>query len=68
MARKLLGSEDAADYLGVRPQTLANWRHLGGRGPRYLRVGALVKYDERDLDAWLESRAVEGDRTPDAAA
>lgn len=61
MARKLLGQRETADYLGVRPQTLANWRYLS-KGPRYFRVGQLVKYDERDVDAWLDAGAVAGDR------
>lgn len=65
--RRLLRSSEAAQYLGVAEQTLANWRYLG-KGPRFFRVGQLVKYDERDLDGWLDERAVAGDRTPDAAA
>jgi hypothetical protein len=64
--RKLIGHRAAADYLGVQPQTLANWRYLG-KGPRYFRVGQLIKYDERDLDAWLDAGAVAGDRGTDAA-
>ncbi len=63
--RNLLGNECAAEYLGIQPQTLANWRYLS-KGPRFFRVGALVKYDERDLDAWLETCVFEGDRSPDA--
>ena len=55
-ARELVGSPGAARYIGVQPQTLANWRYLG-KGPRYYRVGQLVKYDVRDLDRWLEQHA-----------
>jgi len=65
--RKLVGKKEAAAYLGLAEQTLANWRYLG-KGPRYFRVGQLIKYDENDLDAWLEAGAVEGDRATDAVA
>jgi excisionase family DNA binding protein len=61
VARRWLNSQEAAEYLGLKNQTLANWRYLG-KGPRYFRVGQLVKYDERDLEEWLEAGAVAGDR------
>lgn len=67
MSRRLLTSRQAAEHLGLKEQTLANWRYQR-KGPPYFRVGALVKYDERDLDAWLEAGAVEGDRSPDVPA
>jgi hypothetical protein len=57
-ARQLEGTRFASGYLGVTEQTLANWRYQG-TGPRYYRVGALVKYDVADLDRYLEERAVD---------
>lgn len=66
MSRRWLTSREASAFLGLADQTLANWRYLG-KGPRFYRVGQLVKYDERDLDAWLEAGVVEGDRAGDAA-
>jgi len=45
---------EAAEYLGVARQTLANWRSLG-KGPRFVRRGRLVRYAWCDLDAWLTS-------------
>ena len=46
---------EAAEYLGgVAPRTLEAWR-VYGRGPPYLKVGDLVVYRRRDLDAWLET-------------
>ena len=39
--------------------TLARWR-VDGTGPRYIRLSARrVAYLGRDLNEWLESRAVE---------
>ncbi len=54
--RDLLSSDDAADYIGVQPQTLAVWRSVGRYGIPFYKVGRLPKYDRADLDAWLESR------------
>ncbi|WP_430867441.1 helix-turn-helix transcriptional regulator [Demequina aurantiaca] len=51
-----LSGPDAALYLGVATQTLANWRNLG-RGPKYMRQGRLharVYYKIADLDAWID--------------
>lgn len=54
--KHLIGTSETADYLGVSEQTLANWRYLG-RGPRFYRVGQLVKYDRGDLEAWLDENS-----------
>ena len=66
--RKLVVQDDAAEYIGVRPQTLANWRYLG-IGPRYFKLGrGAVRYDLADLDAYLEANAHDpgADREPAA--
>lgn len=51
-----------ADYLGVPEHTLAQWRSRK-EGPPYLKVGALVRYDSDDIEAWL----AETRRTPQPA-
>ena len=55
----ILNTREAAEYLGVRPQTLRNWRCRGG-GPRYVRRGIGLRshaaYTKAELDAWLEAR------------
>lgn len=59
MARKeMVKQATAAKYLGVKPHTLENWRHLG-RGPRFYKVGGQVRYDQADLDAFLEANVHE---------
>jgi predicted DNA-binding transcriptional regulator AlpA len=45
----------AADYLGYSGSTLEKKR-LSGDGPPYIKLGGLVVYDTRDLDAWLNAR------------
>lgn len=49
---------EAAEVLGVPVPTLAQWRYRG-QGPRYSKVGSLVRYSRRDLDAWLVDAAVD---------
>ena len=43
----------AADYLGLKPSTLAKWRVLG-EGPIYAKLGRkIVVYEIDDLDQWV---------------
>lgn len=52
--------QEAADYLGVRAQTLAVWASTHRYNLRFFKVGAKsVRYKRSDLDAFLESRVVE---------
>lgn len=55
--------EEAAERLGVRASTLANWRWTGS-GPRFLKVGGRVRYRLFDLAEWLESCARESTSSP----
>ncbi|CAN5462011.1 hypothetical protein BH11PLA2_BH11PLA2_51640 [soil metagenome] len=56
-SKRLVNEDEAGAYLGgLKGQTLAIWR-MNGKGPRYLKIGRLVKYRISDLEAWLESRA-----------
>jgi len=48
----LLDPREAADYLRIKVQTLANWR-MNGRGPEYVRIGRLVRYRVAQLEAWI---------------
>lgn len=50
-----LDSNAAADYLGLKRTTLEAWRCRGG-GPRFVKMGRLVKYRTADLDAFIETR------------
>jgi len=52
---RLLTPQEAATFTGLKDQTLANMRHTG-RGPVYFKVGRYVRYDERDLAAWMRRR------------
>ncbi|WP_416394190.1 MULTISPECIES: helix-turn-helix domain-containing protein [unclassified Curtobacterium] len=48
----LLRSHEAADYIGVAPKTLLNWRSLR-KGPVAVKQGRLLGYRVEDLDAYL---------------
>lgn len=43
----------AAEYLGLAPGTLANWR-TRRIGPTFSKLGALILYRREDLDRWVE--------------
>jgi hypothetical protein len=49
--RQQLTTPLAARYLGLRPDTLMGWRK-SGHGPRFLRYGRTIRYDQGDLDLW----------------
>lgn len=53
---KLLSPQEVALMLGVTTGTLAQWRFVGGRGPRYIKLSSRqIRYNESDVDAWLRS-------------
>lgn len=55
-------TRQAAAYLGVSTQFLEGARHYeDGKGPAFHRVGRLVRYHVRDLDAWLAAGRERGD-------
>lgn len=53
---RLLSETEAALHLGCSIRTLQSWRLRGG-GPRYSKVGRLVRYQSGDLAAFIEAGA-----------
>lgn len=53
-----LNNREAAEFLGVKPNTLEIWRckHIG---PRYSKLGRRVLYDVADLQEFFASRRIE---------
>ncbi len=45
---------EAAHVLGLSVKTLRRWR-WAGKGPRFVKVGAAVRYDPADLTAFIEA-------------
>jgi predicted DNA-binding transcriptional regulator AlpA len=50
-----MSEAQVAEVLGKPPRTLRQWRYLGS-GPKYLKVGAAVRYRARDVEEWLSAQ------------
>lgn len=55
---KLLTRKEAAEVLGVCPETLAVWKCTGRYALPVVKVGRSVRYRLADLESWLASRTV----------
>lgn len=58
---KWLSTKEAADYLRFHRDTLRRYRRLR-IGPRYSKIGRVVRYHIDDLDEWVRSQARGGDK------
>lgn len=54
----LLTPDQAADFLKISTSCLSQMR-LSGRGPRYSKIGRLVRYPFDELTAWVTSHTRE---------
>ncbi len=62
MRRLYLTASEAADYICLSESYLAKLRMgtLPHAGPKFLRVGLrAIRYRQRDLDEWMESKSSE---------
>lgn len=55
--QRLLDEEEAASRLGVAVATLRCWRGAK-KGPKYRKIGRMVRYASADLDAWVAASKV----------
>ena len=55
----LLKEEEVARQLHVSLAALRRWR-VEGRGPRFIKVSALVRYRPEELEDWLASQPAGG--------
>lgn len=55
LAHRRLRTPAVADYLGYAEST-SEKKRLTGEGPPFIRLGRVIVYDTRDLDAWLAAR------------
>lgn len=55
--KQKLNTEEAAAYLGIRPNTLEVWR-TKKKGPKYSKIGSRVLYDLNDLESYFISQIV----------
>ena len=60
VARRMLTTEEAADYLGTTPRHVR--RLVSDHQLSRYKVGGRNRFADVDLDAWLDARRVEGRR------
>jgi predicted DNA-binding transcriptional regulator AlpA len=53
--RQLLNVPEAAEYLRMKPQSLAKMR-WEGTSPPFIKLGRRVLYDLAEIDRWLDQR------------
>jgi predicted DNA-binding transcriptional regulator AlpA len=61
MDNDFLTEQDISDRLHISLGTLRRWR-LESRGPKFRKLGTLVRYGEYDLSQWMESQPSGGTR------
>jgi predicted DNA-binding transcriptional regulator AlpA len=57
---QLLTPQQAAEFLTMKQSTLAVWRCNQRYMLPFVKIGSAVRYDLRDLEAFVESRKVRG--------
>jgi predicted DNA-binding transcriptional regulator AlpA len=62
----LLNERDVARMTAMSLASVRRWRMLG-TGPRYRKLHFAVRYDVRDVAAWIASRPSGGETLPEAA-
>lgn len=55
----LLNEHDVARITGLSIASVRRWRLLQ-QGPRFIKIGAAVRYKPEDISAWLGSRPAGG--------
>lgn len=53
---KLLSRKEAAEFLGIKPQTLATWTSAKRYRLPVVKVGRAVRYRMSDLEKWMNDR------------
>lgn len=55
MSDQFLTEIEVSDRIHVSLATLRRWR-LENRGPKFRKLGSLVRYGEYDLNEWMEAQ------------
>lgn len=63
--KAIMNEKEAAAYVEQSPNTLRYWRSQG-RGPAYQKSKRGIRYDRKDLDAWLASNRTLTSEAPHA--
>ncbi len=54
-ARVLLSPKEVSLITGISVAQLELWRIKGNGGPRFQKIGRLVKYARSDINAWVRA-------------
>lgn len=57
----VLNDTTAAALLGLKTQTMRNWRFLG-KGPAYSKIGRRVIYARRDIEEYKNRNRIDPER------
>jgi len=55
----LLNEHDVARITGLSVASVRRWRLLR-KGPKYIKIGAAVRYKAEDVSMWIEARPAGG--------
>ncbi len=55
MSNEFMNETELSERIHVSVPTLRRWR-LENRGPKFRKLGSLVRYGETDLALWMESQ------------
>lgn len=61
MPDSLLTETDISTHLRVSIACVRRWR-LERRGPKFLKIGSLVRYRPEDVEEWINARPAGGER------
>jgi predicted DNA-binding transcriptional regulator AlpA len=57
----LLNERQVSEVLSISVASVRRWRLLR-QGPKYVKIGAAVRYKPEEVAAWIESRPTGGER------
>lgn len=57
VVQEFIDDHELARRLGIARTTIQHWR-LQAKGPAFVRVGRLIRYDVRDVERWIEAQKV----------
>ena len=60
-ASSLLTTDEVADQLGIKPETLQVWRCTRRYNLPYIKVGGRVRYKAEDIESFIQKRTVNQD-------
>jgi len=63
MPDSLLTEMEVSMHLHVSVACMRRWR-LERRGPRFVKIGSLVRYKPQDVEAWINARPTGGEGEP----